>query len=90
MVHQPFQPDQQVILADDTTSQSTGLPPERGGHGTAVVTAYAADNVRVHTSASADAWLVLSDTYYPGWYATVDGKPVATARELQMVPADGA
>src|SRR6266851_5565769 len=35
MVHQPFQPDQEVILADDTTTQSTGLPPDRGGQGTA-------------------------------------------------------
>jgi hypothetical protein len=92
MVHQPFQPDQQVILADDTTTQSTGLPPERGGHGTAVVTAYAADSVRVHSSASADAWLVLSDTYYPGWTAWVDGQQATVLRGdvlFRAVPVPG-
>jgi hypothetical protein len=92
MVHQPFQPDQEVILADDTNGASTALPPERGGHGTAAVTAYAADNVRVHTSASADAWLVLSDTYYPGWTASVDGQPTTVLRGdvlFRVVPVPG-
>jgi hypothetical protein len=80
MIHQPFQPDQEVILADDTTTQSTGLPGDRGGHGTARITSYGPDDVRVHTSADGDAWLVLSDTYYPGWTASIDGQPTTVLR----------
>jgi hypothetical protein len=80
MVHQPFQPDQEVILADDATTQATVAITDRGGQGAARVTSYAADEVRIHTSASADAWLVLSDTYYPGWTATVDGQAVPVIR----------
>jgi hypothetical protein len=92
MVHQPFQPDQEVILADDSAGQTTRLPPERDGHGTAQVTAYAADSVRVHTSASGDAWLVLSDTYYPGWTASIDGQPANVLRGdvlFRVVPVPG-
>jgi uncharacterized membrane protein YfhO len=44
------------------------------------VTSYRADDVMIHTSSSADAWLVLSDTYYPGWTATVDGQSVMVLR----------
>ncbi len=80
MIHEPFQPDQEVILADDTTTQSTGVAGERGGHGTAQIVTYGPNDVRVHTSADGDAWLVLSDTYYPGWTATVDGQPASVLR----------
>ena len=80
MVHQPFQPDQQVILADDTATQSTGLAGDRGGHGIARVTEYGSNAVRVHTSSDNDAWLVLTDTYYPGWTASVDGQPATVLR----------
>jgi hypothetical protein len=80
MIHQPFQPDQEVILADDSATQSTGLPGDRGGHGTARITNYAPDEVQVRTTADGDAWLVLSDTYYPGWSARIDGQPTTVLR----------
>jgi hypothetical protein len=80
MVHRPFHPDQEVILADDSTTQTNVVAADRGGQGQATVTQYATDSVRIHTTASADAWLVLSDTYYPGWVASIDGQPTTVLR----------
>ncbi|MDQ6672592.1 MAG: YfhO family protein, partial [Chloroflexota bacterium] len=80
MIHQPFRLDQEVILADDATTQAAGLVVDRGGQGVATITSYAADAVKMHTSASGDTWLVLSDTYYPGWVASVDGQPTSILR----------
>jgi hypothetical protein len=83
MVHGPFAPDQEVILADEgsgarTTEQAS--VSGAGGEGTAMITRYSADQIEVRATASADAWLVLSDTFYPGWTATLDGQPIPVLR----------
>lgn len=61
-----------------------GLPPFRGGSGpvstdslpgTATITRYAPRAVDVAVTAPAAGLLVLTDSYYPGWTATVDGRP---------------
>jgi hypothetical protein len=80
MIHTPFEPAQEVILASEAATDSPGFVADRGGTGRATVTGYAADAVQIHTSASAAAWLVLSDTYYPGWVAFVDGQPAPVLR----------
>jgi uncharacterized membrane protein YfhO len=52
------------------------------------------EHVRIRTNAAGPAYLVLSDSWYPGWVATVDGQeaPIARANVLFRaveVPAGG-
>lgn len=48
--------------------------------GTARITAYDHERVVIETEASGRRLLVLTDTWFPGWRADVDGQPVAIAR----------
>lgn len=75
MIHRPFDPRQEVILAADVSPDSVGPLSElrEPPNGTATVQSYAADEVRVRTSSPRGGLLVLTDTYYPGWRAFVDG-----------------
>jgi hypothetical protein len=53
-----------------------GMAPqaaEPAGYLPATVTSYAAERVEIETSAPQERLLVLTDSYYPGWTARVDG-----------------
>jgi uncharacterized membrane protein YfhO len=45
--------------------------------GAARIREYTAERVVVETESAQPALLVLSDAFYPGWQATVDGAPAA-------------
>jgi uncharacterized membrane protein YfhO len=48
--------------------------------------------LRIQVGPHADGWLVLSEIYYPGWHATVDGHPAPLYRAdsiLRAVPIAG-
>jgi len=78
-----FDPRTTVVLLE--TSDMPHLDPSRdteeieGGHGEALastvnVMTYEPNRVAIEVESNAPGWLVLSDTYYPGWEATVDGR----------------
>jgi uncharacterized membrane protein YgdD (TMEM256/DUF423 family) len=52
----------------------TSLPGPRDGS-SARVTAFGPNEIRIEIDAAADGLLVLSEIYYPGWRASVDGVP---------------
>jgi hypothetical protein len=51
------------------------LPPTAEVSGTATITTDLPERVVVETDTQAAAYLVLADTFDPGWSATVDGNP---------------
>lgn len=55
----------------------TGPPPALmpGGHGTVRIKADGDTRLALRVTSSAPALLVISQIYYPGWQATVDGAP---------------
>jgi hypothetical protein len=51
-----------------------------GSGGSARIERYEPERVRIAARAGGRALVVLSDVWYPGWKATVDGRPVALQR----------
>jgi len=67
-----FDPRREAVLASGVPSTAPASPP-----GTSRVTELQADRVRLHASLSTPGYVVLVDTYDPGWRAWIDGGPEA-------------
>ena len=87
--HASFDPDRDVVLersdAPKTPIPWKTLPPWLDGRldgppGDAQVRSYSAREVVIDAETEHDAVLVLTDTFYPGWGATVDGERVPIHR----------
>lgn len=71
-----------------------GAPPELSAltsasndSGSAWIERYTPEEVTLRVTASNPSFLVLTDTFYPGWNAYVDGKTVITYRAYGLVRA---
>ncbi|HFQ93928.1 MAG TPA: hypothetical protein ENK32_07960, partial [Anaerolineae bacterium] len=71
-----------VILEADPTELAAG-----GGQGSAEITEYGLNRVVIETNLDMPGYLVLADTYYPGWRAQVDGEDTAVYRANSVVRA---
>jgi hypothetical protein len=63
-----------------TETRIPGLPERAAPGGTAKIVSYRPERVRVSARSDGEGLLVLGDNYYPGWKATVDGKPAKVER----------
>lgn len=72
-----FNPRQRVLLSDGAALDDPGTAREDES---VEIAAYESERVRLNVTAKSKAYLVLSDTWYPGWSARVDGNPAKVYR----------
>jgi hypothetical protein len=78
-----FDPRQAVVVEEPGPAFPEGLLASAR----AEIVEDEADRVVVTTSAERPAWLVLNDTYGPGWTASIDGRPASLFRANALVRA---
>ncbi|MDO8657202.1 MAG: YfhO family protein [Candidatus Levybacteria bacterium] len=70
-----FNPKDKIYVEEDTNWGAKG-----GFAATALFEKYTDQEVTINTQSSGDSFLFLSDNYYPGWIAEVDGKETKILR----------
>jgi hypothetical protein len=76
-----FEPRSEVVLArSDTAAELANDPAGSKPVGTAAFRVDQPEHIVIGAAATADSYLVLSDSWYPGWRATVDGAEVPIER----------
>jgi hypothetical protein len=66
----------EVLLVDEEAME-TG---PAGAESSARIMSYEPEQVRIHASLDSPGYLMLTDAYYPGWEAEVDGAPAPIER----------
>jgi hypothetical protein len=90
-----FDPAQTVILSSNnpvgarrvTEGNAKPSPLQPTISNTATITQYQPERVEITTNTEAEGFLVLADSYYPGWQVTVNGEPAPLYRADVMFRA---
>jgi hypothetical protein len=86
-----FNPDREILLDDapDSIHPTVDEIDAAGGEtypaGRAAITSESSRQIVIDAEAPADGFLLLADTFYPGWTATVDGAPTPIYRANHSV-----
>jgi hypothetical protein len=81
-----FDPAQAAVLAGGQPLAGAGSSPSATTT-PAQITRYTPEEVVVEASTDAPGYLLLTDTFYPGWRASVDGQPAEILRADEMFRA---
>jgi hypothetical protein len=73
-----FSPALEVVLMGSGAPQSSDVVAASPGQVT--INSYRPERVDLTVTAEREGWLVLSDAYYPGWQADIDGQSVPIVR----------
>jgi hypothetical protein len=76
MLQPAFDPAREVLL----TQAEVETPGPTSGASSATIVAYEPERVEIEAHLDSPGYLVLTDAYYPGWQAKVDGLPVPIER----------
>jgi hypothetical protein len=82
LTSEEFDPFNEVILETEQSEALTEKEPRSGTDPQVRIASYDTNDITVEVDNPADGFLVLSEIYYPGWKAFVDG------RETKVLKAD--
>lgn len=82
-----FDPARTVVISADVGSWRVVPSETIVFQSTAAITTYTPERIEIEASAEAEGYLVLSDAYYPGWKASVNGQSQSIYRADVMFRA---
>jgi hypothetical protein len=79
-----FEPSSTLVIVNNAyarrDSSATQRPPGVTRHAETEILLYSPERIVTRVTAPTDGWLLLTDAWYPGWEARVDGKPTPIER----------
>ncbi len=75
-----FRPDETLLLNEPLPLGGSNAAPQQKPNDQVQITQYQSERVAINVNASTPGYLVLTDSWYPGWVATIDGKDASIVR----------
>jgi len=82
-----FDPAREVVIKDQGSGigDQAGSPdhlviPARGTASDCQLVTYEPEHAMIDTNVAQDSYLIITDAYFPGWNATIDGQPATIER----------